>query len=149
MRPNSTGFRQAFATIQPPGAGPLLVESVHPQAPFDTSVVKYWRADLAAEPRADPTGPPRILIGDFNATLDHAALRDLISSGYRDAGDATGHGFRTTWGPYDGDPIPPITIDHVLVDERIGVRDLSVHELPHSDHRMVVASLTVPRPAVR
>ena len=143
-RHNGGGFRQAYATIAPPGAVPLIVESAHPRAPSEVSVVKYWRADLAAEPRADPAGPPRILIGDFNATLDHAALRSLISHGYRDAGDATGRGFATTWGPYDGDPIPPVTIDHVLVDQRIGVRDLWVGSLPRSDHRMVVASLTVP-----
>jgi endonuclease/exonuclease/phosphatase family metal-dependent hydrolase len=117
---------------------------VHPRAPSEVSLGPVLRADLAAEPRPDKAGPARILIGDFNSTLDHAALRDLISSGYRDAGDAAGHGFRATWGPYDGDLIPPVTLDHVLVDERIGVRDLWVSPLPNSDHRMVVAALTVP-----
>jgi endonuclease/exonuclease/phosphatase family metal-dependent hydrolase len=37
-----------------------------------------------------------------------------------------------------------VTIDHVLVDRRIGVRDVQVHGLPRSDHRAVLASLTVP-----
>jgi endonuclease/exonuclease/phosphatase family metal-dependent hydrolase len=141
---NGGGFQQAYATIQPPGAGPLLVESAHPVAPFDLRALKDWRADLANEPRADPTSTPRILMGDFNSTLDHAQLRTLISHGYRDAADADGAGLIGTWGPYDGDPIPPVTIDHVLVDRRIGVRDVQVHGLARSDHRAVLASLIVP-----
>ncbi|MGX6604085.1 endonuclease/exonuclease/phosphatase family protein [Micromonosporaceae bacterium Da 78-11] len=143
-RRNGGGFLQAYATIQPPGAGPLLVESAHPLAPSALSTLPGWRADLAAEPRPDPAGPPRILLGDFNATLDHAPLRELISAGYRDAADATGQGFVATWGPYDGDKIPPVTIDHVLVDERVGVREVLVRPLLGSDHRAVLAALRVP-----
>jgi endonuclease/exonuclease/phosphatase (EEP) superfamily protein YafD len=48
-------------------------------------------------------------------------------------------------GPYDGDRIPPVTIDHVLVDRRVGVRDVSVLRLPGSDHRPVYAELALPR----
>jgi endonuclease/exonuclease/phosphatase family metal-dependent hydrolase len=106
--------------------------------------LKLWRRDLLAEPRADRSQSPRVLLGDFNATLDHAPLRELISRGYRDAADTTGKGLIGTWGPYDGSPIPPVTIDHVLVDERIGVREVSVHPIPGSDHHAIVAGLTVP-----
>jgi endonuclease/exonuclease/phosphatase family metal-dependent hydrolase len=141
---NGGGFQQAYGTIQPPGAGPLLIESAHPLAPFNPLALNDWRSDLSDEPRADPTSTPRILMGDFNSTLDHAALRRLISHGYRDAADADGAGLIGTWGPYDGDLIPPVTIDHVLVDRRIGVRDVQVHGLPRSDHRAVLASLIVP-----
>ena len=143
-RRNGGGFQQAYATIQPPGAASLLVESAHPLAPFNLLALKDWRADLRDEPRADPESAPRILMGDFNSTLDHASLRALISTGYRDAADADGAGLIGTWGPYDGDSIPPVTIDHVLVDRRIGVRDVQVHGLPYSDHRAVLASLIVP-----
>jgi len=38
-----------------------------------------------------------------------------------------------------------VTIDHVLVDRRIGVRDMSVHRIPGSDHRAIVAELIVPK----
>ena len=141
---NGGGFMQAYATVQPPGAAPVIVESAHPLAPYARSVLGQWRKDLLAEPRADGNATPRILLGDFNATLDHAPMRELISRGYRDAADAAGKGLVTTWGPYDGDPIPPVTIDHVLVDERIGVREVSVHGIPRSDHRAVVAELTLP-----
>lgn len=141
---NGGGFLQAYATITPPGAGPLLVESAHPLAPSILPYLKDWKGDLEAEPRADPDGVPRILLGDFNSTLDHEPLRALISHGYRDAADSVGAGLIGTWGPYDGDAIPPVTIDHVLVDRRIGVRDVTVRGLRSSDHRAVLASLLVP-----
>ena len=71
-------------------------------------------------------------------------MRALIRSGYTDAADAAGQGWAGTWGPYDGDPIPPVTIDHVLVDERIRVDAASVHDQPGSDHRAVLAAITLP-----
>nr|WP_296073313.1 endonuclease/exonuclease/phosphatase family protein [uncultured Actinoplanes sp.] len=142
-RRNGGGFRQSHATIQPPGAGPLIVESAHPLAPSDLGRLPGWKSDLDAEPVPSADGPLRILIGDFNATLDHAALRRLIASGYRDAADVTGQGLVRTW-PDPSRPLPPITIDHVLADQRIGVRKVSVHDVPRSDHRAVIATLDVP-----
>lgn len=142
-RRNGGGFLQAYGTIQPPGAGPVLVESAHPLAPWAVHVVPDWRDDLDAQPRTGE-GTPRILLGDFNATLDHAPLRRLIAGGYRDAADAAGRGLSGTWGPYEGKLIPPVTIDHVLVDRRLGVRGASVHRIPRSDHRAIIASLTLP-----
>ena len=141
---NGGGFRQAYGTVAVPGAGPVIVESAHPLAPWGRSVIGQWREDVLAQPRADRSGPPRVLLGDFNSTLDHAPLRQVISTGYRDAADVTGNGLIGTWGPYNGDKIPPVTIDHVLVDERIGVRAVSVHGIPRSDHRAIIAGLTVP-----
>ncbi|MBM2617510.1 endonuclease/exonuclease/phosphatase family protein [Actinoplanes sp. LDG1-06] len=138
------GNLQAYATIQPPGAGPVFVESAHPLAPYALAAEEAWRADLAALPRADQAGPPKLILGDFNSTLDHAPLREVISHGYRDAAAATGKGLIGTWGPYDGLPIPPVTLDHVLVDERIGVRESSVHSVTGSDHRALVATVTLP-----
>ncbi|MEV6629159.1 endonuclease/exonuclease/phosphatase family protein [Actinoplanes sp. NPDC051470] len=144
-RRNGGGFMQAYATITPSGAGPIVVESAHPLAPSSVEALGSWSADLAAQPKSDPDGPPRVLLGDFNATLDHHTLRELIARGdYRDAAAATGEGLVGTWGPYGGAPLPPVTIDHVLVDKRIGVRDVRVHGVPRTDHRSVYASLTVP-----
>ena len=147
---NGGGFNQAYGIIQPPGATPLLVESAHPAAPYSVAALKDWRADLAAEPAANESAgtgraTARILLGDFNSTLDHAELRSVVSRGYRDAASTVGKGLVPTWGPYYGPRhLPPITIDHVLVDERIGVRDVRVHRVPETDHRAVLAWLTVP-----
>ncbi|MGK5678833.1 endonuclease/exonuclease/phosphatase family protein [Actinoplanes sp. URMC 104] len=138
------GNLQVYATIQPPGAGPVLVESAHPLAPYALAAEDAWRADLEALPRADQGGTPRLVLGDFNSTLDHAPLRELISHGYRDAASATGDGLIGTWGPYDGVPIPPVTLDHILVDKRLGVRETQVHGVAGSDHRAVTAVVTLP-----
>ncbi|WP_370461989.1 endonuclease/exonuclease/phosphatase family protein [Micromonospora sp. ALFpr18c] len=140
------GFSQAYGTLAVPGAPPVRVESAHPSAPYAVDQVDAWRADLTAQPPATPDGELRILAGDFNSTLDHSPLRALLRTGYVDAADATGEGLTGTWGPYDGDLIPPVTIDHVLVDRRIAVRALSVHTLPNSDHRPVLTTLTLPTP---
>jgi endonuclease/exonuclease/phosphatase family metal-dependent hydrolase len=131
------GNMQVYATIQPPGTAALDVVSAHPLAPYSTSVLGLWRGDLAAEPKAD------ILLGDFNSTLDHTPVRQLIARGYRDAADATGKGLLGTWGPYAGKPVPPVTLDHVLADKRIGIRDVQVHGVKGSDHRSVIATLVV------
>jgi endonuclease/exonuclease/phosphatase (EEP) superfamily protein YafD len=133
------GNLQAYATIHPPGAAALSVESAHPLAPYAKSVLGLWKEDLDREPGKS------ILLGDFNSTLDHAPVRDLIRRGYRDAADATGKGLLATWGPVAGRPIPPVTLDHVLVDKRIGVRAVSVEPVRLSDHRAVLAELSVPR----
>ncbi|KXK63187.1 endonuclease [Micromonospora rosaria] len=138
------GFSQAYGTVTPPGAPPVRVESVHPAAPYALDQNGHWRADLAAQPPATPDGTLGILAGDFNATLDHAPLRTLLDTGYVDAAAAVGAGLTGTWGPYDGHPIPPVVIDHVLVDRRIAVRSVTVHPVPGSDHRAVLAELRLP-----
>ena len=85
-------------------------------------------------------GPRGLLIGDFNATLDHDALRDLLDEGYRDAGEVVGEGLTPTWKAGSVIP-PPVTIDHVLVDERMGISEYEVHDLPGSDHEALSATL--------
>ncbi|MET8353365.1 MULTISPECIES: endonuclease/exonuclease/phosphatase family protein [unclassified Micromonospora] len=138
------GFSQAYGTLAVPGAPPVRVESAHPSAPYALDQVGAWRDDLTAQPPATPDGGLRILAGDFNATLDHGPLRALLRTGYVDAADATGAGLTGTWGPYDGDLIPPVTIDHVLIDRRIAARTVTVHDLPGTDHRPVLATLRLP-----
>jgi endonuclease/exonuclease/phosphatase (EEP) superfamily protein YafD len=143
VRRNGGGMLQAYGTVQPPGAQEIFVESAHPLAPAGLIQLPGWKRDLDAEPVPSSDGPARILLGDFNATLDHAPLRRLIARGYRDAADTDGQGLVRTW-PGPGTALPPVTIDHVLADRRIGVRKVSVHRIPQSDHRAVIAALTVP-----
>ncbi|WP_422738712.1 endonuclease/exonuclease/phosphatase family protein [Micromonospora sp. WMMD729] len=140
------GFTQAYGTVAVPGGPPVRVESAHPSAPSALDQVDAWRTDLTAQPPATPDGELRILAGDFNATLDHGPLRALLRTGYVDAADATGKGLTGTWGPYDGDLIPPVTIDHVLVDRRIAVDKVQILPLPGSDHRPVLTTARLPTP---
>jgi endonuclease/exonuclease/phosphatase family metal-dependent hydrolase len=131
----------AAAAVDVPGAAPVRVISVHVLAPLDGDDIPGWREDLRALPAAPPDGALQLLAGDFNATLDHDELRELVGRGYRDAAEATGAGLRTTW---QGKRAPPVTIDHVLVPERAGVLDTTVHDLPGSDHRAVAATVALP-----
>jgi endonuclease/exonuclease/phosphatase family metal-dependent hydrolase len=136
------------ARLRIPGAPPIEVEAVHPPPPL-AGRVTIWQQMLAAIPAPDASRPTlRIAAGDFNATLDHRELRRVLHRGFVDVADAAGEGLRTTWPA--GRRLPPeITIDHVLVDPRIAVRDLSVHTVPLSDHRAVVATLELPRADAR
>jgi endonuclease/exonuclease/phosphatase family metal-dependent hydrolase len=140
------GFGQARARVQVPGAPAVEVVSVHPCAPSVPAAAACWRAGLRALPKADAAGPVRILAGDFNATLDHADIRRLTGSGYRDAADVTGDGLKTTW-PYAGGrrTVPPVALDRVLADSRVAVRAFGVHPLSVTDHRAVHAELVLPR----
>jgi endonuclease/exonuclease/phosphatase (EEP) superfamily protein YafD len=137
---------QAYGTVAAPAGAPVIVESAHPMSPYPLSVLRWWWTDLRTQPAATPGGDLRILAGDFNATLDHAPLRALLATGYVDAADAVGAGLTGTWGPYDGDLIPPVTIDHVLCDRRIAVHEVAVYPMPGSDHRAVLAELRLPAP---
>jgi endonuclease/exonuclease/phosphatase family metal-dependent hydrolase len=144
LRTHPSGFTQARATVSVPGAAAIAVESAHPCAPATPAMAACWHKDLAGEPAASPHGPVRVLAGDFNAALDHAGLRRLIGSGYRDAGAARGQGLTPTW-PYDEKWwVPGVTIDHILADRRVGVTGYGVHRVPRSDHRAVFAELRLP-----
>jgi len=118
----------------------LRVFNVHPRTPRPGGT-GIWRDSLTRLPSAEP-GSPWILLGDFNATLDHSALRDVVARGYRDAAEVTGQGLDFTWPA--GKFVPPqVTIDHVLADRRLGIADYGTEDLPGSDHRAIWTTLFV------
>jgi endonuclease/exonuclease/phosphatase (EEP) superfamily protein YafD len=144
LRTQWGGFTQAQATVDVPGAGRVLFESAHPTAPSARSSMDYWEDNLRAQPGATVGGPLRVLLGDFNATLDHKALRRLIDTGYRDAASVVGSGLRPSW-PYDEKwYLPGITLDRVLADRRIGVRTARPYRIKGSDHKALYAELVLP-----
>jgi endonuclease/exonuclease/phosphatase (EEP) superfamily protein YafD len=141
-RPVGTTSAMAAASARVDGAPEIELLAVHTSPPL-RGLVGDWDHDLRAVPPADRDGTLRILAGDFNATLDHAELRRLIDTGDEDAAAAVGEGLRPTW-PRGRRLPPPVTIDHVLADERCGVRAVSVHTIPGTDHRAVFAELVLP-----
>lgn len=141
-RPRTTRLAMPEGTLRVGGSA-MAVKAVHAVPPLGGDVA-VWERELGSLPSATPGGPLRMLIGDFNATNDHRRFRDLLDSGYTDAADAAGQGLGGTY--RDGRLLPPpVAIDHVLVDRRIRVETVSVHSIRGSDHRAVVAVLTVPR----
>jgi len=134
---------QPRADIQVPDSIPIEVVSVHPTAPIHRSDMKLWERDYKALPPAFSARVPIVLAGDFNATLDHDNLRDLIDTGYRDAGEVIGDGLVPTWPSTIQFP-PPVTIDHVLAEKGISFSEYEVVKLPGSDHKAVFAEILLP-----
>ncbi len=134
---------QPRADVQVPDSIPIEVVSVHPTAPIHRSDMGLWERDFAALPPAFSARIPLVLAGDFNATLDHANLRELIGTGYRDAAEVVGDGLVPTW-PSKVQFPPPVTIDHVLAEKGISFSQYAVVKLPGSDHKAVFAELLLP-----
>lgn len=137
--------RHLPATLTLPDGQLVDLVAVHACAPSSGWRTACWASSLRALPGAG--GRPRVLAGDFNATLDHAVLRDLLDTGYRDAADVTGKGLLMTW-PYERLPwfVPKVAIDRVLADERVAVLDFRTVGLPRTDHRATVVDLAFPAP---
>lgn len=141
--PRQTHFlvRMPRAMIALPDGRRLRVVAVHPFPP--SMSVDNWQNALESLPQ--PGGAvPWILAGDFNASFDQAEFRDIVDSGYRDAGEATGKGLEPTWPSSEVFPWGLMTIDHILVDRRLGVAEYGVDGLAGSDHRAIHARLVLP-----
>ena len=137
----STFAAQPTALLELPDGEQVERICVHPRAPaMRRGGSANWRAELAVLPA--PGKLPRVVAGDFNATPDHAAFRDVLRLGYADAAIQTGTGLIRTWGRPGRDPW--LTIDHVLVSRECAVLACSVHMVPGSDHRAVYAEIRLP-----
>jgi endonuclease/exonuclease/phosphatase (EEP) superfamily protein YafD len=134
-------FPMPRARLELPDRRAVRLVAIHPITPTRHGI-HTWEETLAGLPGTG-SYPPWLLIGDFNATLDNSALRDLIGRGYRDAADVAGLGLEPTW-PNKGTLPPLVTIDHVLADRRIDVAAYAVEDIPGSDHRAVYARLVMP-----
>jgi endonuclease/exonuclease/phosphatase (EEP) superfamily protein YafD len=120
------------------------IHAAPPKPPWSPGPTARWRSQLSALPA--PGDSPRILAGDFNATLDHAQFRLLLRRGYVDAASQVGNGLSPTWGPKPGRCLSLLAIDHILIDPRCAVLTTSAHCLPGSDHRALYAELRLPAP---
>ncbi|WP_433787642.1 endonuclease/exonuclease/phosphatase family protein [Actinomycetospora sp. CA-101289] len=125
-------------------SGPVDVVVAHPSAPVFRDDSAGWAQEIADLPGpAAATDPPRLVIGDLNATLDHRPLRSLLAPGaWRDAGAALGDGLRGTW-PADTVLPPFAAIDHVLVSGPATPVELATRRLPATDHAGLVVTLLV------
>jgi len=140
-------FRMPRAVVTTPTGAEVTVTCAHPAPPTGTGpAVDLWERELRAlrDTVADTTGS-QVVMGDFNATWDHRLLRDVASADdLHDAAIVAGEGLVPTW-PMRGLPAPApfVAIDHVLTD--LDVVAASIEDVAGSDHRIVTATLQVPR----
>jgi endonuclease/exonuclease/phosphatase family metal-dependent hydrolase len=88
---------------------------------------------------------PIILAGDFNAPNSSLVIRNLLSTGMRDAFSIAGIGYGYTYGHSLRPGISFLRIDHIFVDSSIGVANCFVGDKLVSPHRAVIADLLLNR----
>ncbi|WP_237563566.1 endonuclease/exonuclease/phosphatase family protein [Arthrobacter sp. H-02-3] len=129
----------------------LDVTNVHTKAPV-WGRAGQWRSELAALGRVAVRPGNVLLLGDFNATLDHAEFRRMLAGGESgagpggplvDAGAAALARLIPTW-PQAGPPLPGVVIDHVVTSPQVRSYGYSVLPVAGSDHAAVLATLRVP-----
>jgi endonuclease/exonuclease/phosphatase family metal-dependent hydrolase len=129
------------------GADAFTLLGVHPRAPVDLGGADQWRSENAAVLAAAEAADADLVLGDFNATPDHAPMRAWRDAGWRDSLELVNAGWSRTW-PANGisparelDLPPLIQIDHVLVGHRFAVTASDVVEIAGTDHRAVLATV--------
>ncbi|MFE6165156.1 endonuclease/exonuclease/phosphatase family protein [Streptomyces sp. NPDC056486] len=141
------GMPGAVAELK--GGHQVRIQLAHPMPPLPRQL-GTWRTELAelrdyaAEgKRADRS---TIIAGDFNATQDHAAFRDILDTGgVRDAARLAGSARTPSW---PADLMSPLgtQIDHVLATPDFSAEDAHFLEIGDTDHRALVVDLTLHRP---
>lgn len=125
------------------------VFAVHPSYPLRNAA---WRGDLQALASRARAERPDVLLGDFNATLDHRPFRAILGLGYRDAAEQSGAGWQPTWPvrravrPLWMRLLPSVTIDHVLAGEGLVATSTRTVVVDGTDHKALVATLVDGRP---
>ena len=116
--------------------------AVHPEAPMGPMRTARWESDLAHIARWCAESPGPIVAGDFNATADNTAFRAVLRH-CRSAADGTGQGLVGTF-PAGVPSWCGIQIDHVLVPARARTTRFAVLPIAGSDHRAVLAGISLP-----
>lgn len=149
------GAGHGAVLLRPAGGAELnghrrpTILGVHTHAPVPGSM-EEWLASVevvvgqcrgAGSDGAGPGPEPGLIIaGDFNATLDHAPMKDL--GGCADAALEAGIGGVSTWPTSSHTTLLGSPIDHVLADSATWrARSASVLTLSGSDHRALVVEL--------
>ena len=144
LTPWSSSFKSVAADVDLGGRS-VVVRVLHPPPPGRRDAPTWERNydGFVADAAREQTAEPELLIGDFNASVHHRRLRDLMGRRWRDAGEVAGSGLVRTWGPrLDG--LHVLDPDHVLVDRGVGVGDHETVHVAGSDHLAVVTEVVLP-----
>lgn len=137
-------FAMPAATVELDGR-PVRVTAVHPVPPLP-EITHQWKAELLRlTARAHADQQPQVLVGDFNATYDHASFRSLLGDRFHDATRSAGEGLNLSWSARVGTPAL-LDLDHVVTDRENVVTDVRSVQVAGTDHRAIVATVHVPQP---
>lgn len=135
--------------VVPVGEGDdvFTMMAVHPRAPTPPGGTEQWARENDVMREGAEQYDADVVLGDFNATADHAPMRAWRDAGYRDSLELVNAGWSRTWPANGITPVPSlhppalIQIDHVLVAPTFAVTDSEVVEVDGSDHRAVLATV--------
>ena len=119
--------------------------SVHTTSPRQGDWRQWKRSlDELGLKRGDE-GTRYVFMGDFNATMDHASMREFLGARFRDAAYGSGHGFAFT-SPTNLFAVPAVAaVDHVVVDSDMTAGQVQVKRITGSDHAALLATIDVGR----
>ncbi|MEV5978686.1 endonuclease/exonuclease/phosphatase family protein [Streptomyces sp. NPDC052114] len=122
---------------------PVRIQLAHPMPPVPREV-HLWQRELRKiqDYAAAGDGKSTIIAGDFNATQDHAAFREILDEGVRDAARLAGSSRSPSWPAAAPSPLGA-QIDHVLATPDFSARDARFLEIGDTDHRALVVTLTL------
>ncbi|MCO1658292.1 endonuclease/exonuclease/phosphatase family protein [Pseudonocardia humida] len=136
-------MRLAHVEVTGGRLGGRVFRGIHATAPLQRRLIPRWRDDMEVLGRWCRSTPAPVVAGDFNATHDHSAFRAALG-GTRSAAAGTGKGLVGTY-PARFPRWFGIHIDHVLVPAGTVTRRLEVVDLAGTDHRAVLAEVTLGR----
>ena len=121
--------------------------SVHPFSPRPSNQ-GLWDRGLGSISQLREDDHTFVLMGDFNATWDHASFRYLLGGRFVDAGENAGEWFHMTYPAnkklFGVIPIPAaVEIDHIVHDRGVVVGDLDTVTVSGSDHKALLGTLEV------
>jgi endonuclease/exonuclease/phosphatase (EEP) superfamily protein YafD len=149
------GYTFAFLTAHIQVAGvstdPTVVVA-HVAGPWPLPI-DDWRRDFDRLPVTlsevgEQAGAGSVIVAtDLNSTTDMRPFRALLRNGYRDAAGQAGAGIKPTF-PADSRLPPLVVIDHILT-RNCTATSLRTLKIPGSDHRGLVATISIPRSSAR
>lgn len=121
--------------------------SVHPFSPRPSNQ-GLWDRGLGSISQLREDNHTFVLMGDFNATWDHASFRYLLGGRFVDAGENAGEWFQMTYPAnkrlFGWIPVPAaVEIDHIVHDRSVVVGDLDAVTVSGSDHKALLGTLEV------
>lgn len=121
--------------------------SVHPFSPRPSNQ-GLWDRGLGSISQLREDDHTFVLMGDFNATWDHASFRYLLGGRFVDAGENAGEWFHMTYPAnkrlFGWIPVPAaVEIDHIVHDRSVVVGDLDAVTVSGSDHKALLGTLEV------